>query len=165
VGRAATGTRLRDLLYVALTFLLIYLAFSWLLESPPPQAMVSTQGSEVVITADRSGHFKGAGTINGMPVNFLVDTGASYLSIPLSMADRLQLTLDRSPAGMVMLNTAAGQVKAYRTVVNSVRFSIIEQQHVAAVVVPKLDQPLLGMNFLSKLHMSQRGGEMVLQVE
>ena len=135
-----------------------------LLESPPPQVMVSEQGRVVTLHADRSGHFGGAGQINGVPVDFLIDTGASYLSIPLSMADSLGLKIDRSPANRVLLNTAAGQVTAYRILVDSVHFSVIEQRNVMAVVVPKLHRPLLGMNFLSKLMMQQQGKRMVLQV-
>lgn len=154
-----------DLMYVGITFLLIYLAFSWLLESPPLQVMISEQGSEVVISADRSGHFRGEGSINGVPVQFLIDTGASYLSIPSSMVDRLGIIVDQTPTNQVTLSTAAGKVNAYRVIVDSVHFSVIEQNHVAAVVVPKLDQPLLGMNFLNRLQMSQKGRKMALRVE
>ncbi len=160
----ASTTRLRDLLYVLLAFVLIYMLFSVLIESPPPQVMVSGQGATVTLHADRSGHFRGKGAINGVPVEFLVDTGASYLSIPLSMAHTLKLDT-ATPSSRVLLETAAGQVTAHKVMVDSVRFSVIEQNHVAAVVVPELKQPLLGMNFLKRLSIQQRSGTMVLQVE
>ncbi len=158
----AGSTRLRDLLYVMTAFLLIYLLFSTLLESPAPQVMVSERGTEVVLQADRSGHFRAEGAINGVPVQFLVDTGASYLAIPQSMAERLKLKFS---AGQVVLETAAGRVTARKSIVEQVRFSVIEQRHVAAVVVPDLEQPLLGMNFLRKLSIHQKGGVMVMRVE
>jgi aspartyl protease family protein len=156
------SARLRDLLYVVAAFLLIYLLFSMLLESPAAQVVVSERGTEVVLQADRSGHFRGKGTINGVPVEFLVDTGASYLAIPHAMAERLRLQL---APGEVMLETAAGRVAARKGMVERVAFSVIEQRHVAAVVVPGLEQPLLGMNFLRRLSIHQKGGTMVMRVE
>lgn len=158
---ADSPVQFRDLLYVVAAFGLIYLLFSQLIESPAPQVMVSASGSEVVIQADRSGHFRGEGEINGAPVHFLVDTGASYLSIPKTMAQALGLSRGQT----VKLQTAAGEVEGYRTMVESVRFTVLEQHNVAAVVIPQLKQPLLGMNFLRQLSITQRKGEMVLRVE
>lgn len=160
----ATATRLRDLIYVVIAFVLIYLLFSTLIESPPPQVTVSEQGATVTLHADRSGHFRGEGEINGVPVEFLLDTGASYLSIPQSMAKQLRLDAGTS-SSRVLLETAAGQVTAHKVVVDSVRFAVIEQSHVAAVVVPELKQPLLGMNFLKRLTIRQQQGTMTLRVE
>ena len=160
---AKPKTQLRDLLYVGITFVLIYLLFSSLLESPEPQIITSSQGSEVVLYADRSGHFRGEGAINGLPVKYLVDTGASYLSIPESMAAQLGLAQQRKQR--VVLETAAGKVQAYKVIISRVRFVGIEQRNVAAVVVPRLEQPLLGMNFLKRLSITQREGEMRLRVE
>ncbi len=154
---------MRDLFYVMAAFAAIYLLFSGLLQSPPPQLVVSPQGTRVTLYADRSGHFRGDGSINGVAVEFLVDTGASYLSLPESLANRLGLKGALADSPRVLLETAAGQVAAYRTLVEVVRFSGIEQHHVAAVVVPGLAQPLLGMNFLKHLEIQQRDGEMVLQ--
>ncbi|HIJ23393.1 MAG: TIGR02281 family clan AA aspartic protease [Gammaproteobacteria bacterium] len=158
-------TRLSDLLYVVVAFVVIYFAFSWGLESPPAQIMISDHGTVVVLKADRRGHFRGDGSINGLPVHFLVDTGASYLSIPEKMSATLGLEHENSPANQVTLETAAGKVIAYKVVIDRVRFVGIQQDHVAAVVVPKLQEPLLGMNFLKKLSMSQKSGEMRLTVD
>ena len=54
---------MRNLLYVGLTMLVIYFAFEWLLESPPAQILLTEDGQVVILTADRSGHFVGAGSI------------------------------------------------------------------------------------------------------
>jgi len=93
-----------------------------------------------------------------------VDTGATVLSVPENMARSLNLGSYRTPVNQVMLETAAGTVKGYRVVLDSVLFEGIEQRHVAAVVVPKLDRPLLGMNFLRKIEMTKSGKKMTLRV-
>ena len=144
--------------------LLIYLVFDRLLESPPPQILVTERGREVLLTADRSGHFNGNGSINGVATTFLIDTGASYLSIPQSISHRLKLGQYRKPSNRVTLQTAAGAIQAYRTTVDSVQFEGIEQRHAAAVVVPGLEQALLGMNFLRRVEMNQKGKTMTLRV-
>jgi len=92
-----------------------------------------------------------------------VDTGATVLSVPESMVGSLNLGSYRIPVNQVSLETAAGTVKGYRVIVDRVLFEGIEQRHVAAVVVPKLEKPLLGMNFLRKIEMTQSGKQMILR--
>mgnify|MGYP003957135369 FL=1 len=144
-------------------FVFMYLLFLWILESPPPQVMSTAGGTEVIISVDRSGHYQGEGAINGVPVDFLVDSGATYVAIPSSMASRLGVDLKK--AAEISVETAAGRVKAYRVIVDSVRFTAIEQKNVAAVVIPNLDSPLLGMNFLRKISISQKDGKMSFRVD
>ena len=154
---------MKNLLYVGLTMLAIYLVFDKLLESPPAQILMTQNGLEVTLTANRSGHFVGGGSINGVQTSFLVDTGATVLSVPESMVGSLNLGSYRIPVNQVSLETAAGTVKGYRVIVDRVLFEGIEQRHVAAVVVPKLEKPLLGMNFLRKIEMTQSGKKMTLR--
>lgn len=154
---------MRDLFYVGVLFGLMYLLFDWLLESPPPQVMNTSTGTEVVLSIDRSGHYRGNGAVNGLPVNFLIDSGASYVALPQSIASRAGI--DLGDAVQITVETAAGETDAYRVVVGSVRFTEIEQRHVAVVVVPELDEPLLGMNFLKKISINHKDGQMVLRVD
>ena len=153
---------MKNLAYIGLLFILMYLLFTWLLESPPPQVMHSATGTEVVLSMDRSGHYRGEGAVNGVPVNFLVDSGATYVAIPQTMAH--SLGIDLRDAVQIRVDTAAGTTEAYRVVVDSVRFTEIEQRHVAVVLVPKLDEPLLGMNFLKKISIRQKNRKMILRV-
>ena len=154
---------MRDLFFVGVLFGVMYLLFDWLLESPPPQVMNTSTGTAVVLSMDRSGHYRGNGTVNGLPVNFLVDSGASYVALPQSIASKAGINL--RDAVQITVETAAGKTNAYRIVVDSVRFAEIEQRNVAVVVVPELDEPLLGMNFLKKISISHKDGQMTLRVD
>ena len=69
-------------------------------------------GSRVVLSADSRGHFMTQGAINGRPVTFMLDTGAT--SIALSADDALRIGLDYSKGQRVVMNTANGQAQGYR---------------------------------------------------
>lgn len=69
----------------------------------PKVAQVGS-GGEIVIPRSRDGHFYVAGQINGQPVTFLVDTGASAVSVKSGLAGRLGLPRGRP----VAIGTAAG---------------------------------------------------------
>jgi aspartyl protease family protein len=116
---------------------------------------------EVVLKRDRSGHFTAGGTINGRPVTFMLDTGATQIAIPKGLAERLELK-----RGMpIDLLTAGGPARGYSTRLASVTLATIEAKDLAAVVADGLpaDVVLLGMNFLRRLEIVQRGDELILR--
>ena len=69
-------------------------------------------GSRIVLTADSRGHFVTAGGINGRPVTFMLDTGAT--AVALSMADAQRIGLDPTRGQPVTMNTANGTAPGWR---------------------------------------------------
>jgi aspartyl protease family protein len=103
------------------------------------------------------------GSINQQLADFVVDTGASYITMSPQHAQRLNL--DYSNAQKIMMNTAKGKTTAHLFTVKSVRIGGIELHNVKAAVVNELDSSrmLLGMSFLSQVEIQQKNGLMVLR--
>lgn len=115
----------------------------------------------VTLSADARGHFMAEGAINGQPVRFVIDTGATMVALPASDAKRLGIDYRRGT--LVMTRTAAGLVPVYRMRLDSVRLGDIEIAAVEGVVVEEgLDIALLGMSFLNRVEMRNDGQLMVL---
>jgi aspartyl protease family protein len=116
---------------------------------------------EVILKRNRIGHYVASGTINGQPVEFMVDTGASDVSIPEGIARRLSLQ-----AGTPLrYQTANGPVTAYQTTLDRVELGGISIGPVAASINPAAhnSEVLLGMSFLKHLDFSQEGNTLTLR--
>jgi len=102
------------------------------------------------------------GSINGQLADFVVDTGASYVTMSLQQAKALHL--DYSNARVVSMNTANGKASAHVFTVKSVRIGGIELHNVEAAVMGDMasSKILLGMSFLSQVNMKHGPGLMVL---
>jgi aspartyl protease family protein len=101
--------------------------------------------------ADRSGHFFVDAVVNGTPVHFLVDTGATLVA--LSPEDALAIGMSRGALSYTeKVSTAHGEARVARTTLREVRVNQLSIEEVPAVV---MEQPsgvsLLGMSFLSRL--------------
>lgn len=115
----------------------------------------------VSLTADARGHFAAAGSLNGYPVNFLVDTGATAVAI--GAADAQRIGLDYKQGQAVRVGTAAGVVPAWRVTFNTVKVGGIAVNQVEGLVVEAgLAVPLLGMSFLNRMEMTRDGQTMTL---
>ncbi|HEX2333389.1 MAG TPA: TIGR02281 family clan AA aspartic protease [Burkholderiales bacterium] len=115
----------------------------------------------VTLAADSRGHFITEGAINGNPVRFLVDTGATVVA--LSAAEAVRLGIDYRKGQRGMSSTAGGMVPTYRVRLDSVRLGGIEISGVDGVVLEHgLDIALLGMSFLNRVEMQRDGHTMVL---
>jgi aspartyl protease family protein len=113
------------------------------------------------LSADPNGHFFAQGQVNGGSVRFLVDTGATMVSLPGSVADRLGIDYRKGPRGMIQ--TAAGPTVAFRVKLDEVRLGGIKLQNVDAVVLQNgLGIALLGMSFLNRVEMQRDGQSMIL---
>ncbi|MNQ74596.1 Retroviral aspartyl protease [compost metagenome] len=133
------------------------------LENPNTQVS-SQQGDgfiEVKLVSNGQGHFVADGQINGQPVNFMLDTGATDVSIPSRLAERLNL----EKGAPVTLSTANGRSQGYRTRLEQLKLGDIVLHDVRALVAPGLggEQVLLGMSALKQLEFTQRGGTMLLR--
>lgn len=116
--------------------------------------------SMVVIQQDRSGHYLAEGAINGRPVTFLVDTGATDVALPESTARALGLEF--GPQVVVM--TAAGAVSAWRTRLDSVSIGTITLTNVRATITRSpMEEVLLGMSFLKHFSIRQQGEQLIIE--
>lgn len=119
-------------------------------------------GGKTVLIADGRGQFFVNGDINGSPVRFVVDTGATLVSLPRSVADRAGVRLDE--ASVVGVNTANGRARAYKVMLNSVQVGEVRANMVEALVMEdrQLHVGLLGMSFLNRFNMSREGDQLAL---
>jgi len=119
-------------------------------------------GTSTTLTADANGHFFTIGTINGAPMRFLVDTGATVISIGKSDAVRANVDYLKGQPGMSM--TANGAVRVWRVTLNSVRVGdVVLNQVDASVHEHDLPIALLGMSFLNRMEMRREGQSMTLK--
>jgi aspartyl protease family protein len=118
-------------------------------------------GSSVTLKADSRGHFLTDGQVNGGNVRFLVDTGATMISLSAADARRLGIDYLKGPRGVVQ--TAAGPTSAYKVTLDSVRVGDIAMNGVDALVIETgLPFALLGMSFLKRTEIRHEGETMVL---
>lgn len=110
------------------------------------------RGREVLIPAGPNGHFFIDGEINGGPVRFVVDTGASKVSLSLADATRLGLNLRGAPQSLA--STANGVVRTISVRLDAVRVGDVELRDVEALVTPApMPYILLGNSVLSRFEM------------
>jgi aspartyl protease family protein len=116
---------------------------------------------EVILQRNKFGHYVTSGEINGKPVTFLLDTGATGVAIPESTAKRLGLQRGRA----YQSQTANGIAIGYATLLDLVAVGDIELQDVRAGIAPGLQggQILLGMTFLKHIEFTQRGDTLILR--
>lgn len=124
-------------------------------------AATTADRQSVTLAADPRGHFITEGAINGNPVRFLVDTGATMVALPASDAVRLGIDYRKGQRGFT--STAGGTVPTYRVRFDSVRLGEIEIAGVDGMVLEHgLTIALLGMSFLNRVEMKRDGHTMVL---
>jgi len=129
--------------------------------NPNTARVLNRQRGELTLMPNRAGHYVAEGEINGRHVMFLLDTGATWVALPTSLAHDLKL----KRGAAVTLQTANGTAVGYQTRLDSVRLGPIEMHDVAALVADGVaaDTVLLGMNFLRRLELTQRGEQLILR--
>lgn len=145
---------------------LLTLLFSNLLERErnPNQRVLSRvagDGVEVVLQRNRYGHYVATGRINGESVEFLVDTGASDVSVPGRLAAQLGLVR----GAPLTYQTANGTVTGYRTRIDRLALGELVLRDVPASINPayRENDVLLGMSVLKRLEFTQRGDTLILR--
>jgi aspartyl protease family protein len=120
------------------------------------------RGSRIVLPVGSGGHFFTQGAINGRAVQFLVDTGATSISLGVPDAERLGLAYKSGQQGRS--STANGIVTTWSIKLDSVRIGDVEIFGVDATVVPaSMPFILLGNSFLSRFQMQRTNDLLVLE--
>ncbi|MDR1462358.1 MAG: TIGR02281 family clan AA aspartic protease [Azoarcus sp.] len=125
-------------------------------------AVVPGGATELVLKRNHAGHYIAPGTINGQPVTFMLDTGATQVALPAKLGASLGL-----PAGPAMrVSTANGYVEARMTIIDELGFGPFVARQVQASLNPGMDHDdtiLLGMNVLKRLSFTQSGDTLILR--
>ena len=153
-------------MWIVILLGLTYFFSAWLDQQRNPNQSVSGRidssgNAEVVLQRNRYGHYVANGKINGYEVEFLLDTGATDVSIPANVAQRLGLR--RGAAHNAI--TANGIVEVYATSLDSVELGVIKLERIRASINPGMagEEILLGMSFLRQLDFSQSGNQLTLK--
>ena len=116
----------------------------------------------IVMTADNQGHFYATGSVNGASVRFLVDTGATMVSLGANDARRIGLDFNRGQKGMTQ--TANGQTMVSKVKLDTVRIGAVTLNNVDALIhQTEMHMALLGMSFLNRMEMQRDGSTMTLK--
>jgi aspartyl protease family protein len=147
-------------------FALMWLLFEDYLDRRefPNRDLVVEYGAtdELVLRRNHVGHYLAPGTINGEPVVFLLDTGATQVSVPAHLAEGLGL--DPRSRGRAM--TANGAVDIWHTRIDELGLGPFVLANVRGHINPGMtsDQILLGMSVLRYLEFTQRDGHLTLNL-
>ncbi len=149
---------------VVLGILTVYFSRYLDQQNNPNKALSTSQTNDykqVQLQRNRYGHYLANGMINSTEVVFLLDTGATDITIPEKIAQKLRLK-----AGIkIPVQTANGQTVVYATTLDSVSIGEIELHGVNANINPYMqgEEVLLGMSFLRHLDFAQQGEQLLIR--
>jgi aspartyl protease family protein len=146
----------RTLKHVTLWLLLgtaVFLAVqAW--QARQQRSRFSMAGGVIELRRAADGHFHWPGQVNGVAVEFLVDTGATRSALPLALARTAGLQAE----GRVQSSTAGGTVQGWTARVDLQLQGGVRAERLPVTVLPALGAPLLGMDVLGQLRFSQVDG-------
>ena len=164
--RARPGKTLRLAAAWAMIFLgVIALAGLWgdIRQAVAPQARM-LEGGRIEVPMGGDGHFHLTARVNGQPVRFVIDTGASTIALAEDDARRAGIDPD-SLAFVGQARTANGMVQTATVMLDSLTIGEIAERDVPAVVLRSdLDLSLMGMSYLSRFaRVSIEGNRLILE--
>lgn len=126
-----------------------------------PESQQSATENTVVLQRNRYHHYVTKGTINTQSVTFLLDTGATDVVIPASIANGLHLT----KGAQAYASTANGTIIVYKTRLNQLSIGSITLYNIDASINPSMEGEgiLLGMSALKDIEFTQRGEQLTLR--
>ncbi len=127
-----------------------------ILDNPDPK-----HKRELVLKRHQSGHYFARGQINGVPADFLIDTGATTVALPAALAARAGLRGGR----LRYAETANGRTTVRETQIGLLRIGDLRLEYVAADIVKELNPSyaLLGMSFLGSFDLEQRDNLLIIR--
>lgn len=112
----------------------------------------------IVLRQGHSGHYFLNADVNSHNFLFVVDTGATLVSLPRAVAAAASMFCDNK----AMMETANGLSQGCTSTITELRLGDFVFKNVTALIAPNLAQPLLGMNVLQGFDIQQKDGEMRL---
>lgn len=138
----------------------LFLAVQWALHRAAQSRFSFDDASgRIELRRAGDGHFHWPGQVNGIAVDFLVDTGATGTALPAALAERAGLVLE----GRVRSSTAGGLVEGRLARADIVLQGGVSAERLRVAVLPRLSSPLLGMDVISKLRLTQSDGVLTLE--
>lgn len=118
---------------------------------------------KMTLWVEDDGFFYASGSINGVSVRFLVDTGANTIAMNRALAERIGIPYLEGRQGLA--TTASGVTPMYQVTLREVSIGEIALRDVEAGVLlgRHPDVPLLGMSFLGQLDMNRTGDRLELK--
>lgn len=130
--------------------------------SAAPGAAEAGDRRRIVLHAGSNGHFRTQGQINGRTVNFIVDTGASVVSMSVTDAEAIGLRYQSGQT--VQVSTANGVTVGWRVKLSTVRLGSLDVYDVEALVTPApMPYVLLGNSYLTRFQMTRTNDQLVLE--
>lgn len=164
------GSRIAGWMIVLLWLILLagaaLLAQRWLddrAQAREARLLIDEFGRQALrIPADRYGQYLITAHVNNHSVVFLLDTGASGISIPIAIAEQLQLERGR-PFDVI---TANGMTTVYRTELDELSIGPFSRTRLDAHINPSMPGRvgLLGMSFLRHFRLEQLDGELTISL-
>lgn len=118
----------------------------------------ATKDAPLVIGQGNGGHYYIDGAVNDSYLNFVIDTGATVVALPLSFAANAGVKCQKQ----ALMSTGNGVTQGCSVTIQKLKFGNFTLRSVEAVVMPNLSQPLLGMNVLKQFRVEQDNGQMRL---
>ncbi len=164
--RQSLGKSLRMLMAWGLIFLGLIAGYGlWedVRHDIAPRQTVLQDGSVIEVPRGRGGHYHMTINVQGTPVDFIVDTGATDVVLSLEDARAIGLDPDNLPF-LGSAQTANGPVKTAFTTVEFMSIGPVRYDRVqVAVNGGDLNDSLLGMSFLSRFDIGISDGVLTLK--
>jgi aspartyl protease family protein len=123
-----------------------------------------TENKKVIIYSDSRGMYKTVGSINGYPVDLLVDTGASVVALNSATAKRLGIQY-KLKGEETIVATASGNALAFSVSLDQIKVGEIMMRNIEAVIIEgnNPETTLLGMSYLGRLKLNNEGQTLELE--
>lgn len=128
--------------------------------SPIVAPTAYSQGSDYLIPRSADGHYYINGAINGFPVVFMIDTGATLTVLPAKYVKNAGIRAGR----IIYADTAAGKTRSGLSEGNQLQIGAYRLNDVKIAVQDQLQMPLLGMDVLNRFNISQGNGMLSLKI-
>lgn len=136
----------------------LFVGVQWMM-AQSQRTRFAFDGTAIELTRGPDGHYHWPGRVNGVAVDFLVDTGATRTALPQAVAQRAGVAIHGSQRS----DTAGGEVRAEVGTAQVALDGGVTAERLTVAVLPALRTPLLGMDVLGRLRLTHSGG--VLRIE
>lgn len=152
--------------WIVLIGLMTWFAHRWYERAANPNQNLTSNlidgQTSIQLKANRNGHYVATGLINGEEVVFLLDTGATSVSVPATVATRIDLQGEYPQ----QVRTANGTITVQTTLLESVSLGGLTLQRVRGHINPGMqgDEVLLGMSFLRYFDLNTSNDRLTISI-